>query len=135
LKKDFHAGLDARDPARMVPALLELDSTIWKASHDLESEEFISQAREILREWIVLLGARLSEVPKDTGDCLAPIVEEMLDLRSRFRRDRQWAEADAIRESLQRANVLVEDTPEGSRWRVETVQADSSPLSISRGAA
>lgn len=135
LKQDFHAGLDARDPARMVPALLELDSTIWKAAHDLEGEEFISQAREILREWIVLLGTRLSEVPKDTGDCLAPIVEEMLDLRSRFRRDRQWAEADAIRESLQRANVLVEDTPEGSRWRVETPHAEPSPLSASRGAA
>jgi cysteinyl-tRNA synthetase len=119
----------------MATALLELDNTIWKASHDLEGEEFISQAREILREWIVLLGTRLSEAPKDTADCLAPIVEEMLDLRSRFRRNRQWAEADAIRESLHRANVLVEDTPEGSRWRLETLEAEQSPTSESRGAA
>ena len=135
LEQDFHAGHDSRDPARMATALLELDNTIWKASHDLEGEEFISQAREILREWIVLLGTRLSEAPKDTADCLAPIVEEMLNLRSRFRRNRQWEEADAIRESLQRANVLVEDTPEGSRWRLETPEAEQSPRSESKGAS
>jgi hypothetical protein len=129
LEHDFQAGLDSRDAARMSTALLELDTLIWKALRDLESEAFVSQAREILREWIVLLGARLAEVPRDAADRLAPVVQEMIDLRSRFRHNRQWAEADAIREGLHRANVLVEDTPEGSRWRLETTGAEPSPAS------
>jgi hypothetical protein len=119
LEQDFQAGLDDSDPARISTALLELDRAIWNASRDLESEEFISQAREILREWYVLLGIRISEAPQDTADCLAPVVEEMLDLRRRLRDKHQWEDADAIRECLQRANVLVEDTPEGSRWRLQ----------------
>lgn len=135
LEQDFHVGLDSHEPARMSAALLQLDSIIWKASDDLESAEFIAQAREILREWIVLLGTRLSEVPRDTADCLAPVVEEMLDLRSRFRSNRQWTEADAIRESLLRAHILVEDTPERSRWRLETPDADPSPAPQRRKAA
>src|SRR5512134_3400176 len=113
----------------MAAALLELDRTIWQASHDLESAEFISQAREILREWIVLLGSRLSQVPRDTTDCLAPVVTEMLDLRTPFRSNRQWAEADAVRESLRRAHVRVEDAPEGLRWRLDRPDAPPSPTS------
>lgn len=118
LEQDFNIGLDARDPARLSTALLELDRVIWDAARDFESEEFITQARDTLREWIVLLATRMAEAPRDTADCLAPVVDEMLALRRRFRSGKQWAEADAIRDGLQRARVAVEDTPAGSRWRV-----------------
>ena len=30
---------------------------------------------------------------------------------------RRWG-ADAIRDSLQRANIIIEDTEDGARWRV-----------------
>jgi cysteinyl-tRNA synthetase len=43
----------------------------------------------------------------------------MLDLRERFRQGKKWQEADAIRESLQRVNLIVEDTQEGPRWHLE----------------
>jgi hypothetical protein len=135
LERDFHAGLDSRNAERMTTALLDLDSVIWKASHDLESGETVSQAREILREWIVLLGTRLAEVPRDPKECLAPVVQEMIDLRSRFRSNRQWAEADAIRESLHRANVRVEDSQDGAHWRLEKPGAKPSPTSGREGAA
>jgi peptidase E len=116
----FRAGLERDDANETTNALLELDRTIWKGKQELEQEEFISQAREVLRDLIVLLGMRLEASPKDRADCLAPLVEDLIKLREKFRQNQQWQEADAVRDSLQRADILVEDTEEGARWRLES---------------
>jgi cysteinyl-tRNA synthetase len=98
---------------------LELDRSIWQAQHDLDNDESISQAREVLRDLIVLIGMQLASAPKDAAACLAPLVDELLHLRDQFRQEKLWRQADAIRESLQRAGIVVEDTVEGSRWRLQ----------------
>ena len=118
LESSFQKGLDRRDPAHMSSAILELDRIVWKASRDLESEEFISQTREILREWIVLMGTAMTTAPRTTAECLGPLVEELLSLRDHLRAEKRWAEADMLRDCLQRADVVVEDTSRGARWRV-----------------
>ena len=116
----FHAGLEKHEPQMMTSMLLELDRIIWQSHQDLESAEFISQAREILREMIVLLGAQLDSAPLDETTCLNPLVTEMLELRERFRQGKKWPEADAVRESLQRVNIMVEDTQDGPRWHLQS---------------
>jgi cysteinyl-tRNA synthetase len=118
LEAEFDKGLEKYDPKETANALLELDRIIWKAQQDLENEEFITQAREIMREMIVLLGTRLEFSPKSKTDCLAPVVEKLLSLREQFRKDNKWEEADAIREALQQAEIMIEDTRDGARWRV-----------------
>ena len=50
---------------------------------------------------------------------LAPLVEELLALRERFRKRKEWQEADSIRDCLERAKIILEDTPEGPRWRAK----------------
>jgi cysteinyl-tRNA synthetase len=45
-------------------------------------------------------------------------VEELLSLRDHLRAEKRWAEADMLRDCLQRADVVVEDTSRGARWRV-----------------
>jgi cyanophycinase-like exopeptidase len=118
LESDFHEGLARHDSERMTTALLELDRSVWQAQKDLAGEEDISQAREILRDLLVLLGTALQSRPEDSRKCLAPLVEELLELRQRFRSSRQYQAADAIRDSLRQADIVVEDTPEGARWRL-----------------
>jgi peptidase E len=120
IEETFRAGLEQDDAKETTNALLELDRTIWKATQELEHEEFISQAREVLRDLIVLLGMRLGTSPKDRADCLAPLVEDLLKLREKFRQNQQWQEADAIRNSLEQADIVVEDAEDGSRWRLKS---------------
>jgi hypothetical protein len=114
----FHAGLEKHDPKPTTTAVLELDRTIWQAQRDLESEEFIAQGREILREMIVLLGVKLESSPRDEAAAWGPLVDELVGLRERFRQGKKWQEADAVRQSLQRVNIFVEDTKDGPRWRL-----------------
>ena len=114
----FHGSIEKHEPKESTNALLELDRLIWKAQQDLENAEFISQARDILREMIVSLGVRLESSPSSEVECLAALAEELLQLRETFRKNKQWKEADAIRESLRRVNIIVEDTKDGSQWRL-----------------
>ena len=117
LEQAFHEGLetDARDAAN---AILAMDSAIWKAQHDGDHPDAISPARELLRELVILLGTRLAASASMCRDCLSPLVDELLSLRASFRERSLWAEADALRDCLKRARIEVDDTPEGSRWRM-----------------
>ena len=118
LETDFHNGLETHEVQKTTNALLELDRIIWKAQQDLENEEFITQARDTLRELIAIVGTRLAAAPRSEIDCLTPLVEQLMNVRERFRQQRQFDAADAIRDSLQRANIILEDTQKGPRWRL-----------------
>ncbi|MGD9172630.1 MAG: Type 1 glutamine amidotransferase-like domain-containing protein [Desulfobacterales bacterium] len=118
LESDFHDGLKMHEAQKTTNALLELDRTIWQAQHDLENAESVIQARDTLREMVAILGTRLAALPRSQTDCLAPVVEQLLQVREVFRQRKQFEEADAIRDCLQRASIIIEDEKEGSRWRL-----------------
>ena len=118
LESEFQVGIQQHEPTVITTALLELDRNIWQAQRHLENEETISQAREILRDSIVQLGTRLAALPPSQRDCLAPLVRGLLAVRDRFRQDRQWEAADAIRDALARAGIVVEDAQDQSRWHL-----------------
>ena len=120
LEAVFYKGLETHEARKTTNALLELDRRIWRAQQDLENEESIIQARDTLRELIAVLGTRLAAAPRSETECLAPLVEQLLDVRETFRRQKQFEEADSIRDSLQRANIIIEDTKTGSRWRLDS---------------
>ena len=46
------------------------------------------------------------------------LIEYLLERRERARADRDFAQADEIRDKLTELGVVIEDTPAGARWRV-----------------
>lgn len=118
LQASFDSGLAGHDARQSTNALLELDRSIWQAQTELENEEFITQARDTLRDLIVLLGTELAASPIDEVECLRPLVEGLLDIRKNFRANKQWAAADAIRDLLNQVNITVQDDKNGSSWQL-----------------
>jgi len=118
LEASFHAGLARHDARQATNALLELDRSIWQAQTDLENEEFVTQARDTLRDLMVMLGSELASASGDDSQCLAPLVEGLLQLRQNFRENKQWAAADAIRDVLDQVNIIVQDDQNGSSWQL-----------------
>lgn len=118
LEADFRQGLTDQDDKKMIEALLNLDSMLWKAKSGLESEENITQAREILRDLIVLIGVEMAGRPASLESVISPLVSRVLELREKYRNEKRWHEADQLREILLQSNVLVEDTKDGQQWRV-----------------
>ena len=66
---------------------------------------------------LIILGTRISATPGGRA-ALTPLVEGILELRAQFRERKQWAAADAVRDCLLRANVVVADTDQGARWEL-----------------
>jgi peptidase E len=119
LQAVFHDGINNRTPDKVINALLELDGLIWKSQEELESQEFISQARDMLRDMIMMLGTTLLSTAQQFPPFLMPLVDDLLALRSRCRVQNKWEEADLIRTCLMNAGIIVDDTREGSRWRFQ----------------
>ncbi|MFH2065285.1 MAG: cysteine--tRNA ligase [Pseudomonadota bacterium] len=45
-------------------------------------------------------------------------VEEMIQSRKLARKEKNWAKADQIREALEKMNIIIEDRPDGTIWKV-----------------
>jgi cysteinyl-tRNA synthetase len=79
----------------------------------------LERAREAVRSMDDVLGIlELARREDGTDPELAAWVEARLAERQQARKDRDFARADAIRDELVAAGVVVEDTPQGPRWKV-----------------
>ena len=51
----------------------------------------------------------------------APVIDALMDLvlkaRQNYRLQKQYAEADELRDTLGKAGITVEDTKDGARWK------------------
>jgi cysteinyl-tRNA synthetase len=92
---------------------LDFERLLWQEQDLLQERESLGAAREILREMLVLMANQL-----DCRPILAPLIDDLLSVRATLRERRQWQAADALRDSLQKAGVVVEDTQDGAKWYV-----------------
>lgn len=80
----------------------------------------IDHLYQILGEKV--LGIRLETLPLGVSqgdrDRLDGLVRMLIDMRQEYRRSREWAKADAIRDRLAQMGIALEDGPEGTRWRL-----------------
>jgi cysteinyl-tRNA synthetase len=66
-----------------------------------------------IRELDTVLGLLVD----DADDELSPELATMLEARTQARAARDWARSDELRDALAEAGLIVEDTPDGQRWR------------------
>ena len=73
-------------------------------------------AQDTLRELSGVLGISLDETA-ETSDA-GPFVQMLVNVRTELRAARQFDIADSIRDRLSELGVTIEDTPEGTEWRI-----------------
>jgi cysteinyl-tRNA synthetase len=79
--------------------------------------EPFEKAREVFQSLTGALGLRL-ELPEAESQSVAPFIELLLTVRQDLRKAKQWALADKVRDELKVLGVVVEDTAQGSSWRL-----------------
>ena len=47
------------------------------------------------------------------------MLADLIEARQQFRKDKQWQQADLIRNRLDEAGILLEDSPQGTTWKLK----------------
>ena len=76
------------------------------------AKQVIKKAIDMIHE----LGDVLGLFNKTNEKTLDEEVEELIEKRNKARAEKNWAEADAIRDKLKEMNIVLKDTPNGVQW-------------------
>ena len=108
---------DDFNTASALAALFELVRAINVARDAGVGGEPFAAGQAAFRARVDVLGLRL-EPPRTAVASVAPFIELLLEVRLALRKAKQWALADKVRDELGALGVVVEDTAQGSTWRM-----------------
>jgi len=77
------------------------------------SKEIVEYSKSLIKE----LGDVLGILQKKEDTSLETEVEELIAKRQKARADRDWKLADEIRDTLSDKGIILEDTPQGVKWK------------------
>ncbi len=110
---------DDFNTASALAAIFDLVRVINVARDQGVAGQPFVDAQATVRRLTDVLGLRLGDVSaKAGGQSIAPFVELLLTVRLDLRKAKQWALADKVRDELKALGVVVEDTAQGSTWRL-----------------
>ena len=78
------------------------------------SKVFAKTALDMFSELAGVLGLFYSEAG---GDTLGGEIEALIQARQSARKEKNWSEADRIRDRLSEMGIVLEDTPQGVKWK------------------
>lgn len=115
-KKAFEEAMDDDfNTANAITVLFELskDANLYLEENqtDIEVLEAFQKAMTTILD---VLGIRLTKT-----ELLDEEIETLIQEREEARKERNFARADEIRDSLREQGIILEDTPQGVRWRRE----------------
>jgi cysteinyl-tRNA synthetase len=126
-EEEEHAMLDAKpfeqkfveamdddfNTAQAIAVLFELTREINRGA---EQGANIIEAQHALLKLAGILGLTLKEKTRATSDTEA-FISLLAFTRDDLRRNQQWQLADKIRDGLADLGIILEDTPQGTRWK------------------
>ena len=104
---------DDFNTADAISVLFDLTKDINNNININSSVELCEKAEALIRELGNPLGILQNRMKKD----LENEIQELIDKRQQARKDRDFALADKIRDDLKNRNIVLEDTPQGVRWK------------------
>ena len=107
---------DDLNTADAITAVFELVKDInTKVITDAPSKELVEYATNLFDELTGVLGLVYNRKTESLDD----EIEKLIEARTQARKDRNWAEADRIRDELKSQGIVLEDTPQGVKWHRE----------------
>lgn len=116
IKKKF---IDAMDNDLNTPLALrvlhELSKEINKYLEKGKNKNVLKKSLKLFQEFSDVFGLKFKEEKKK----LSKDVEKLIQEREKARKNKDWKRADSIRGQLRKMGILIEDTPEGVKWKIK----------------
>ena len=107
---------DDLNTADAITAIFELVKDInTTVIADVPNKELVETATTLFDELTGVLGLVYNRKTESLDD----EIEKLIEARTQARKDRNWAEADRIRDELKAQGIVLEDTPQGVKWHRE----------------
>ncbi len=103
---------DDLNTADAIGYLFEMTRDINTVISETVSNEYIEGVFSIYVPLCDLLGFGLENDNSDVA-----YIEEMIAKRAEAKKAKNYAEADAIRDKLREEGIIIEDTPQGAKWK------------------
>ena len=103
---------DDINTADAIAAIFELVRDVNTELSDNATADFAKECRKRTLELCDVLG--ILDQKEETS--LDSEIEEMIEKRQAARREKNFAEADRIRDELGKMGIILEDTPQGVKW-------------------
>ena len=104
---------DDFNTADAISVLFDLTKDINNNINISSSAELCKESEALIRELGNPLGILQNQIKKD----LEVEIQELIDKRQQARKDKDFALSDKIRDDLKNRNIVLEDTPQGVRWK------------------
>lgn len=112
----IHALDDDFNTADAISVIFELvrEANTMASSDKNPSKEMAGETLKMFEELTGVLGLLYVEEGDKT---LAAEVEALIAARQAARKEKNWAEADRIRDKIKDMGIILEDTPQGVKWK------------------
>ena len=104
---------DDLNTADAIGVLFELVRAVNSAVEEAPTRVFASACLEMIREFTDVLGLLYNQ----KKESLDSRVEALIEARQQARKDKNYAEADRIRDELKSMGIELMDTPQGVKWK------------------
>ncbi|WP_010095801.1 cysteine--tRNA ligase [Ornithinibacillus scapharcae] len=115
LRKKFETEMDDDfNTANAISVLFDLtkEANVY-LNEKHTSPEVIEAFQNLLKSFLEILGIKL----EGNVSLLDEEIETLIEERNEARKTRNFARADEIRDLLKEKNIILEDTPQGVRWK------------------
>ncbi len=93
--------------------LPEINANINAKNADKDA---LKKAAKLLTSWLAIFGINVQRLITAENQNDDEQVQRLIKKREEARKNKDWAQSDALRDELKQMGITVEDTPQGTRW-------------------
>ncbi|HEY3138865.1 MAG TPA: cysteine--tRNA ligase [Blastocatellia bacterium] len=114
-REGFETGMN--DDLNTSEALAAVFDLVRDVNIAIDSNEFGADDRDAVLAFLSRVDSVLGVLGEEAPDILEPEIEAMIGERNAARRNRDFNRADQIRQELTTRGIILEDTPQGTKWK------------------